>query len=123
VFTAVHRLGASVIDKAVSLLADKLEDPFGASIAGYVLLRMAARPQEQLVRQGWMKKLANWFPLIPHGAVIYGASLLRDEAAEDDPAVVVETRSYLLGAVSRGIPTYTMGLRLLFDKLRSLAEQ
>lgn len=121
VFTAVHQLSANVVQEAVSLLWDKLEDPFGAAIAGYVLLRTAARPKEQEDRQGWMRNLAKWFPLIPDGAVIYGASLLRSE--EDNPTRVDEARTYLLEAVSRGIPTYTMGLRLLFDTLRSLAEK
>ncbi|HEV3456099.1 MAG TPA: hypothetical protein VHG32_06040 [Thermoanaerobaculia bacterium] len=123
VLTAVHQLGARVVEESVALLERKLEDPFGAAIAGYVLLRTAARPQEQRVLQGWMRNLANWFPRIPDGAVIHGASLLRGEDVENDPARVAEARSYLLEAVARGIPTYTMGLRLLFDTLRSLAEK
>jgi hypothetical protein len=123
VFAAVYQLSASVIERAISLLWDKLEDPFGASIAGYMLLRTTAHPEEQQEREGWMRNLATWFPRIPDGAVIYGASLLRGEYAEEDPSRVDQARSYLLEAVARGIPTYTMGLRLLFDTLRSLAEE
>jgi hypothetical protein len=122
VFAAVHQLSPDVVRDAVSLLWDKLEDPFGAAIAGYVLLRTTAQAEEQQDRQGWMRNLADWFPLIPDGAVIYGAALLRGVQAED-PTRVAEARAYLLEAVSRGIPTYTMGLRLLFDTLRSLVEK
>jgi hypothetical protein len=125
VFSAVHQLGADVIGEAIRLLEEKLEDPFGAAIAGYVLLRTAARPEEQQARQAWMRNLANWFPRIPDGAVIYGASLLRGADAGDPeaPSRVDEARTYLLEAVARGIPTYTMGLRLLFDSLRALGEE
>ncbi|HEY6141608.1 MAG TPA: hypothetical protein VI670_27935 [Thermoanaerobaculia bacterium] len=122
VFTAARQLSAKVVRDAFSLLEDKREDPFGAAIAGYVLLRTNASREDERERQSWMLNLANWFPLIPDGAVIYGASLLHGENGED-PTRLNEARSFLLKAVSRGIPTYTMGLRLLFDTLRSLAEE
>jgi len=122
VFAAARHLSEDLVGRAVSLLWDKLEDPFGAAMAGYVLLRTAANPRDRQDKEGWMRNLANWFPLIPDGPVIYAASLLRRHP-NDDPAHLVEARSYLLEAVARGIPTYTIGLRLLFDTLRSLAEE
>ena len=110
---AARRIGDEVIKEAVALMEDKRENPFAAAIGGYFLL--SARRVE---RWTWMKNLADWFPMIPDGPVIYGVSCLRDESADN-----AEGRHYLLQAVSRGIPTYTVGLRLLFDALRGLAQE
>jgi hypothetical protein len=111
--SAARRIGDEVIKEAVELMEDKRDNPFGAAIGGYFLL--SARSVE---RWAWMKNLADWFPMIPDGPIIYGVSCLRDESADN-----AEGRHYLLQAVARGIPTYTVGLRLLFDALRGLAQE
>ncbi len=111
---AARRIAPDVINQAISLLGGKREDPLSAVIAGYFLLRAS-----RLERQSWMENLANWFTTLPDGAIIYGASLLRGEDAL--PEWREKARHYLLEAVKRGIPAYTIGLRLLFDSLRQVA--
>jgi hypothetical protein len=111
---AARRIAPDVIKQAVSLMEGKREDPLSAVIAGYFLLRAS-----RLERQSWMENLANWFTTLPDGAVIYGASLLR--GADAPPEWREKARHYLLEAVKRGIPAYTIGLRLLFDSLRQVA--
>jgi hypothetical protein len=112
---AARRISEEVVTEAVNYLRDKRRRPFAACIAGYFLLRAAHEK-----KQDWMQNLANWFPMIPDGAVIYGTSLLRVEGGEKE---LKEARRYLLEAVNRGIPVYTVGLRLLFDGLRSLLKE
>jgi hypothetical protein len=108
---SAKRIAEQVIEQAMELLQGKQRDPFSACIAGYFLLQAG-----QLGNLDWMKNLAEWFPSIPDGAVIYGSALLR---AGDR----VLARSYLLETVKHGLPIYTVGLRLLFDNLRVLAQE
>lgn len=118
VFTAVHQLRSEIVERAAMLLCEKRDDPFAASIAGYVLLRTQVslqKPSNEYT--DWMQNLVTWFPNIPDGAVILAASLL------GRPRWLGEVRFLLLEAVSRGIPTYTIGLRLLLDMLRSLVRK
>jgi hypothetical protein len=113
VFATAHRLSERVVDAAVEILRDKREDPFGAALAGYLLLRTGKILPE---KQAWMRNLRDWFPLIPDGPVVCGTALLRAGDVEG-------ARENLLEAVIRGIPTYTIGLRMLFDALSALAEE
>lgn len=103
-----------VLENATELLRDKRSDPFTACIAGYFFVRTG-----RLERQSWMRNLANWFNDIPDGAVVYGTSLLQTNSDEKRK----EARTYFLRATRMGIPTYTLGLRLLFNGLRTLAEE
>ena len=119
VFSAVRQVGTEVISEAVRHLEGKQDDPFGAAIAGYVLLRTGVGLKGVLNQRAWMKNLADWFPQIPDGAVIYAASLMRGEDGQQSSRIE-EARDYLLKAVNRGIPTYTIGMRMVFDTLRSL---
>lgn len=112
-YRASRLVGEEVTRRAIDVLQQKKDDPFAACIAGYFLLRT-----RQLEQQQWMQNLADWFPAIPDGAVIYGMCLLRGEARNVNRQ---EGRRYLLEAVKRGIPVYTAGLRLLFDGLQLLA--
>jgi hypothetical protein len=113
---AARRVGDAVVRQADESSRGRRTDPFGACIAGYFLLRAG-----RLERQAWMKNLADWFPDIPDGAVIYAVSLLRDPDATGRRAHAA--RDYLLEAVRRGVPIYTVGLRLLFDSLQYLARE
>jgi hypothetical protein len=112
-YSAGRRIAETVVENAIEILQMKKENPFAACIAGYFLLHT-----QHLEKQSWMRNLANWFDEIPDGAVIYGVSLLRNGRKDAE-----EARLYLLEAVRRGIPTYTVGLRLLFDSLRTLADK
>ena len=63
----------------------------------------------------WPKNLANWFPFLPDGCVIWAWLLIYQKPAERS-----EIARYLFMAAERGIPIYSEGLRLLTDGLRLL---
>jgi hypothetical protein len=54
-------------------LSDKLQSPLAAAIAATVLIRCGAL--EQL--HDWPRNLADWFPTMPDGAVLWAETLLR----------------------------------------------
>jgi hypothetical protein len=114
-FPSAKRIAQAVTVEALRTMADTRRDPFAAAIAGYFRLSSG-----QIGRLDWMRRLTEWFPMMPDGPVICGVAVLRSGT---DDASLDEARSYLLQAVERGIPTYTVGLRLLFDALRALAER
>ena len=93
--------------RAERLLQRKRDNPVGAAIGGYYLLRAG-----DTRRLDWTSNLANWFPWLPDGAVIHAWLLLRQHEPDQDVA-----RERLLEAARRGIPIYTQGLRLLYDGL------
>jgi hypothetical protein len=112
---AAQTVSQQVTTDAIQFLEMKKDDPFGAAIAGYYLLRMAKLDQLQ-----WMNNLADWFIEVPDGAIVYAVGLLRSSS---QPEQRRQAMSYLVEAARRGIPLYTTGLRLLFDHLRSFSRE
>jgi hypothetical protein len=100
---------------AEDLLWGKRTDPVSAVIAGYHMVRTG-----RVDRPEWLENLVAWFPSFADTAVIRGASALLDE---DSTVCRAKAREYLIEATRRGIPAYTVGLRLLFDGLRRLVEK
>jgi hypothetical protein len=98
---------------AQDLLRDKMNDPIAAAVGGYALLRCAAFDRIH----SWAKNLADWFPWLPDGSVVYAWQLLSDPAKRD----YVKARSSLLDAARCGVPVFTEGLRLLRDGLNYFA--
>jgi hypothetical protein len=82
-----------------------VSSPVLGCIAAYTLLKIG-----RLEHQDWIANLANWFPHIPDGAIAYGWVLLRAGKAD-------EARQFFHKALERGIPMYTLGVRLLRDGL------
>jgi hypothetical protein len=101
-------------DEARIMLREKMEDPYAACVGAYLLLRLR-RFQEM---KDWARNLADRFPLIPDGCVIWAAQL-----QYNSPTNVDEIRNYLLQAAQRGLPVYSVGLRLLSDGLRLLGNE
>lgn len=96
------------------MLRQKCEDPSSAAIAGYYLLKAG-----QLKRlDDWTQNLANFFPWMPDGAVIYAWHLMRQDKPNLGQAL-----ERLLQAEQRGLPMFTQGLRLLFDGLEFFAQK
>ena len=99
-----------MLAKAESLLFGKYEDPIGATIGGYFLLR--ARRLARL--RSWAPNLAR-FGWLPDGAVIDGwQHLLAGKAGRSSDEFALAREQYLLAATRR-VPVYTEGLRLLID--------
>jgi hypothetical protein len=106
-FGSAKLVGGQVVESAVQLLWDKVDDPTGAAIGGYLLLAT-----EHLFKVNWTNNLANWMEWLPDGAVIHAWHVLRQKKGDGKLA-----RKWLIEAAKRGVPLYTQGLRLLFDGL------
>jgi hypothetical protein len=99
------------VDEAQVLLFEKMRDPYAAAVGAYLLLRLK-RFNEM---REWARNLANRFPFLPDGCIIWAWQLIHQQ-----PSNTEEIRKYLHMAVDRGLPVYSEGLRLLTDGLRLL---
>jgi hypothetical protein len=100
VAAAVEELEAQELKQVV---AEKIKSPLAAIIAALVLLR--ANRLDRLPQQ-WLKNLANWFPAIPDGAVLFAVRRLREKQTTKDGArrALQEAAAQLLTVRDRGIP-------------------
>lgn len=109
-FASARQVGASF--NAEELLRDKVADPASAAIGAYFLLQ--AGDLDRLY--DWTRNLSDWFSYFPDGAVIRAWHLLRSSTPDFEGA-----QKLFIEAVRRGIPVYTIGLRLLRDGLAVLS--
>lgn len=102
------RAAAHVAANARDLLFEKVEDPIGAALGGYALLRLGRIDE---VVEEWIANLANWTPAFPDGAVIASEQAARkgDTDAAD---------RWAAEALKRGTPMFADGLSLLAARLR-----
>lgn len=98
---------------AEQLLYEKMEDPVGAAIGGYYLLKV----QELQRLHNWANNLAERFTWLPDGCVIHAWQMILQNATDKDRDYTQRIRQRLLEALSRGMPLYTEGLRLLYEGL------
>jgi hypothetical protein len=103
---------SSWADTAEQLLFGKMDDPFAATIGAYLLLRIR---QFDLMRT-WARNLADRFPSIPDGSVIWAWQLIHQRGSEN------EIRDYLARVASGTLPVFTEGIKLLRDGLRLLGK-
>ena len=99
----------ALIEQAQKLLGAKSSNPVLATPAAYTLLKLGNTDFND-----WIANLANQFPNLPDGAIIYGWCLIRAGKAED--AV-----PYFHAALQRGLPMYSAGVRLQRDGLSFLS--
>lgn len=100
-------VGSYVI--ADDLLSGKRKNPTAAAIAGYFLLSKGKLEDAHRV---WTSNLSTWMKWLPDGAVINAWYEMRST-----PPDLKAARRQLLKAATRGVPVYTVGLRLLRDGL------
>ena len=94
---------------AEGLLRGKVQDPIGAALGGYALVRL-----NELHRvRDWADNLANWFDWLPDGPVIAGEVAAR--RGEDDKA-----RSHFEEASRRGLPLFSEGMSLYANRMPQL---
>jgi hypothetical protein len=101
---------AAWADEGARMLKEKEGNPYAAAVGAYLLLRLG---RYDLMRD-WARNLANWFPFLPDGCVIWAWQSIRERKNYDDAA------QYFLKAAERGLPLHTQGLRLLSEGLRGL---
>ncbi len=80
------------------LVAGKRASPLAATIAATVLLRVN---RLDLIGE-WLHNLADWFPHLPDGPVLWAEQLWRQGNGDD--ATVVAVAEYLVDAAARGVP-------------------
>lgn len=100
--------------EAEQLLMHKMQDPYAAAVGAYLLLRL----QSFDLMHDWPRNLADRFDFLPDGCVIRAWQLMATDARRE-----AEIRDYLLQGVSRGIPVFADGLRLLQDGLKMLGRE
>lgn len=99
------------VQDAEELLREKRSDPIAAAIGGYFLLKT----KELNHLHDWANNLANWFEWLPDGSIIHAWQMILNK--EDNTREITDR---FLEAVSRGIPVFTEGLRLLYEGLTML---
>lgn len=97
------------------MLYGKMENPFAAA-AGSYMFALGSRPNEE--QQAWMKNLCDWFPWLPDGPIALGWTTLRTEDSRSQSWQAA--RALFIEACSRGLPYYSVGLRILVDALTLL---
>lgn len=80
------------------MVRGKMESPMAATVAGLVLLR--ANRLDLL--HGWLRNLANWFDMLPDGAVLWAEQIMREE--EDRARAIATAVDYLGLLEARGLP-------------------
>ncbi|MFC1713681.1 hypothetical protein ACFL6S_08435 [Candidatus Poribacteria bacterium] len=108
-------------EQAERMLYTKMMNPYAAAAGGYLLLlsnEQKAHPDESKSWKIWIRNLENWFPWLPDGAILRAALYFNLGDGRRETA-----REALFEAYSRGLPYYTMGLKLMIDGMRSLAYQ
>jgi hypothetical protein len=121
-FESARLVGSDWASNAEEMLQEKNQDPIGATVAGYFLLRAG-----ELSRlHDWTRNLANRFAWLPDGPVIRAWHLIYDSSAAihasgDD--TIDAPREMLLAAAQRGLPYFSIGVRMLYDGLNVLALQ
>jgi len=100
-------------ENSQNLLYTKMEDPYAAAVGGYLLLKL----QRFDLMRDWARNLADRFPFLPDGCVIWASQMIHQE-----PSKEADIKKYILAAVGRGLPVYTDGLRLLIEGLRLLGQ-
>lgn len=106
---------------AQKLLYDKVRNPLGAALGGYILLLSDLQKKDNDREQWheWVAHLKDWFAWLPDGAIQYAWLKLDHQQNDDD---VEEARKALLLACRRGLPYYAKGMSLLVDGLRLFKE-
>lgn len=103
----------SKFDKvATELLHDKIQDPIGAVIGAYFLLRMGRWKQ---TNPRWFDNLYNWLPWSSDAALIRCAVTARSGIS--DPEQFEAFFTQLQNALARGYPLFEEGHRILKEVL------
>jgi hypothetical protein len=96
-------------------LRDKIDSPLAAVVAGTVLLRL--RRHDLL--HGWLRNLANWFPDIPDGPVLWAEQMLQTDGRAIENRTLLE---FVLQLRTRGLPYTSEALGYADQQVRRLLQ-
>jgi len=117
-----------VLEMSLELLMMKVENPYAAAAAGYVLM-LTPPSRTPLGWFNWIGNLGSWFDELPDGLIQHATLLLQrsweDQGAElNQPYFPIDERErtqlaadLLLRSIERGLPLYRSGLTLLASNL------
>jgi hypothetical protein len=105
---------AQVVETAVDLLYQKGKNPLAAAGGAYVLVRSVTNPRHRPVWEPWLENLRTLFPWLPDGTILDGWAHLNGIGR---PPSAKKAALAFVDAVSRGLPFYSAGARLLFEGL------
>ena len=103
------REAALVTGAAELMLQAKIQDPIGAAMGGYALLRLGDFSR----LHDWPTNLTHYFPWLPDGPVIAGE--LAAQSGDDQTA-----RGFFELALERGCPIFSAGITLLATRAPQL---
>jgi len=98
---------------SLDLLREKRSSPLGACAAAYALVASADRADAMPWRP-WVSNLAEWFDWIPDGAIIEARCRILAARTQED---LDACRPFVLNAIARGVPSYTVGIGWLLQIL------
>ena len=105
---AQNQLAQSEAGLATQLVYGKFDDPIGAAVGAYALLRVSKLRSEI---GGWLEHLMKAFPWLPDGAAVRGEHLARWGMHDQALDAFVEVPK-------RGLPIFSDGIRFTYDRLR-----
>lgn len=117
------RAGRALLKQALDRLYQKVANPVGAAMGGYVLLAFMDEAAEHFdpAWRSWIHNLYNNFKAVPDGAIAMAQmALLHGEDASNAEPDAERIRGYALEAVRRGLPYYSYGIRVLTEVLVAL---
>ena len=97
-------IGALDLDALRDAVLGKARSPLAAAVAALVLMRA---DRLDLIHD-WLQNLADWFPLLPDGAVLWAEQLMRRQT--DRAEAVAESAESLCRLDERGLPFTSEGL-------------
>lgn len=117
-------IARELIGPAKELLYYKMNNPLAAVAGAYILIGQwiddSAKGGMEHDWMEWVRKLNEYHPWLPDGAVLEGWLALRLRGREPQ---FEQARAALLEAERRGIPVYTAGVRRLTDGLMLVAAE
>jgi hypothetical protein len=121
-----------LVSSSLQLLMEKVQNPYAAAAAGYVLIYSRDADLEHEGWPVWLRNLATWFPSLPDAQILLATLCLqrrrlvrraRLPLGERDNERLVFAHVLLERALRAGIPMFSLGMRLLVENLEILREE
>lgn len=121
-----------LISHSLQMLMEKVQNPYAATAAGYVLIYSRDTDLEDVRWPEWLRNLANWFPSLPDAQILLATLCLQRRRLSERARLPIgrsdEDRLNLAHvllerAMRAGIPMFSLGMRLLVENLEILRDE